>query len=100
MIYTPSTKIAIQLAFDANWGQYDKGGLPYLTHPLHVAEPMYTDDECVIALLHDVLEDTEMMVSDLQQWGITERQIEAKTGTAWKNTNKQCNCFKRISSYN
>ena len=76
MIYTPLTKIAIQLALDAHRGQYDKGGLPYATHPLHVAESMETEDECVVALLHDVLEDTEMRVMDLLQWGITERQIK------------------------
>ena len=77
MIYTPLVKLAIQLAFDAHRGQYDKGGLPYVTHPLHVAESMDTEDECVVALLHDVLEDTEITVDDLRQWGITDRQIEA-----------------------
>ncbi len=77
MIYTPSTKRATLLALDAHRGQYDKGGLPYIMHPLHVAESMETEDECVVALLHDVLEDTEIIVSDLQEWGITERQIEA-----------------------
>ena len=71
MIYTPMTKLAIQLAFDAHRGQYDKGRLPYVTHPLHVAESMETEDECVVALLHDVLEDTEMRAIDLLQWGIT-----------------------------
>jgi len=77
MIYTPLTKIAIQLALDAHRGQFDKGGLPYATHPIHIADSMDTEDECVVALLHDVLEDTELTVSDLQQWGITDRQIEA-----------------------
>jgi len=77
MIYTPLVKLAIQLAFDAHRGQYDKGGLPYITHPLHVAERMNTEDECVVALLHDVMEDTGLTETDLQQWGITDRQIAA-----------------------
>ena len=77
MIYTPATKRAMLLALDAHKGQYDKGGLPYIMHPLHVAESMETEDECVVALLHDVLEDTETTVLDLQEWGITDRQIEA-----------------------
>ncbi len=77
MIYTSATKRAMLLALDAHKGQYDKGGLPYIMHPLHVAESMETEDECVVALLHDVLEDTEITVLDLQEWGITDRQIEA-----------------------
>mgnify|MGYP000869337556 FL=1 len=77
MIYTPMVKLAIQLAFDAHRGQYDKGGLPYITHPLHVAEQMKTEDECVVALLHDVLEDTEVTVDDLRQWGFSDPQIAA-----------------------
>lgn len=77
MIYNPLVKLAIQLAFDAHRGQYDKGGLPYITHPLHVAKQMRTEDECVVALLHDVMEDTGFTVTDLQKWGITDRQIAA-----------------------
>lgn len=77
MIYTPMVKHAIQLAFDAHRGQYDKGGLPYITHPLHVAEQMKTEDECVVALLHDVMEDTGLTETDLRRQGITDRQIAA-----------------------
>jgi (p)ppGpp synthase/HD superfamily hydrolase len=77
MIYTPLTKIVILFAFDAHRGQYDKSGLPYITHPLHVAESMETEDECVVALLHDVLEDTDCTVEDLINIGITNRQLAA-----------------------
>jgi hypothetical protein len=77
MIYSPLVKHAIELAFYAHMGQYDKGGLPYITHPLHVAEQMRTEDECVVALLHDVMEDTGLTETDLHQRGITDRQIEA-----------------------
>lgn len=77
MVYTPLTKRAILFAFDAHRGQYDKSGLPYITHALHVAEPMESEDECVVALLHDVLEDTDITVEDLTQIGIPDRQIAA-----------------------
>ncbi|MEA4940599.1 MAG: GTP pyrophosphokinase [Christensenella sp.] len=77
MVYTPLTKRAILFAFDAHRGQYDKSGLPYITHPLHVAESMESEDECVVALLHDVLEDTDINVEDLTQMGISDRQIAA-----------------------
>ena len=77
MVYTPLTKRAILFAYDAHRGQYDKSGLPYITHPLHVAESMETEDECVVALLHDVLEDTDTTIEDLAQIGISDRQITA-----------------------
>jgi len=77
MVYTTLTKRAILFAFDAHRGQYDKSGLPYITHPLHVAESMESEDECVVALLHDVLEDTDITVEDLTQIGISDRQIAA-----------------------
>ena len=77
MVYTPLTKRAILFAFDAHRGQYDKSGLPYVTHPLHVADSMESEDECVVALLHDVLEDTDITVEDLTQIGISDRQIAA-----------------------
>ena len=77
MVYTPLTKRAILFAFDAHRGQYDKSGLPYITHPLHVAESMESEDECVVALLHDVLEDTDITIEDLTRIGISDRQIAA-----------------------
>jgi hypothetical protein len=77
MIYTTLTKRAILFAFDAHRGQYDKSGLPYITHPLHIAEFMESEDECVVALLHDVLEDTDCTVEDLINMGIKNRQIAA-----------------------
>ncbi|MBO4540639.1 MAG: GTP pyrophosphokinase, partial [Bacilli bacterium] len=38
-------------------GQVDKGGYPYCFHPIHLAEQMEEESECLIALLHDVVED-------------------------------------------
>lgn len=63
----------------AHRGQYDKGGVPYITHPLHLADQMQTEDECVVALLHDVMEDTGFTEKDLKQWGFSDRQIAALT---------------------
>lgn len=40
MIYTDLTKKAMQLCFDAHQGQTDKSGLPYVFHPMHLAEQM------------------------------------------------------------
>ncbi len=75
MIYTKLIATAARIAYDAHAGQFDKGGLPYILHPLHLAEQMTTEDECVVALLHDVLEDTDLTPEDLSRQGITDSQI-------------------------
>ena len=76
MLYTPITKTAIKLCFDAHAGQLDRAGLPYVLHPIHLAEQMHTEHETCAALLHDVVEDTEMTFSDLIAAGIPEEYVD------------------------
>lgn len=61
---------AIGLASQAHWGQMDKGGKPYILHPLRVMLAV-PDEAKVVAVLHDVLEDTETTLSDLRHYGLT-----------------------------
>lgn len=70
MIYTDLTKKALKIAFSAHKEQVDKAGLPYVFHPVHLAEQM--DDELSVcaALLHDVVEDTEITFEELKSLGI------------------------------
>ena len=65
MIYTKNTKKAMNIAYNAHRGQNDKSGVPYVFHPFHLAEQMETEDECIVALLHDVVEDTNVTVEHL-----------------------------------
>ena len=65
MIYTPLTIRAMQIAYDAHHGQTDKAGVPYVFHPLHLAEAMEDEICCCAALLHDVVEDTAVTLEDL-----------------------------------
>ena len=65
MIYTALTIKAMGIAYDAHHGQVDKAGIPYVFHPLHVAESMDDEVSCCAALLHDVVEDTEVTLEDL-----------------------------------
>ena len=65
MIYTPMTKKALRLAYDAHHGQLDKSDIPYIHHPLHLAEQMYDEISTTVALLHDVVEDTPITLEDL-----------------------------------
>ena len=59
MIYTPLTNRAMQIAYEAHHGQLDKCGMPYIFHPYHLAEQMEDEYAVCVALLHDVLEDTD-----------------------------------------
>jgi len=65
MIYTPLTIRDMQIAYDAHHGQTDKAGVPYVFHPLHLAEAMEDEICCCAALLHDVVEDTAVTLEDL-----------------------------------
>ena len=76
MLYTPLTKQAMKLCFEAHAGQVDKCGIPYVNHPLHLAEQMRSEDEVCVALLHDVMEDCGKTPDDLRAIGISERVIE------------------------
>ena len=51
MIYTPLTQKAMLLAYDAHHGQLDKGGVPYIFHPIHLAEQMPDELTTCVALL-------------------------------------------------
>lgn len=59
MIYTPLTIKAINMAYQAHSGQFDRGGLPYIFHPYHLAEQMEDEYSICAAVLHDVVEDTD-----------------------------------------
>ena len=76
MIYTELTKMAMQIAYDAHYGQVDRGKTPYIFHPMHVAERMKDEDATVVAILHDILEDTPVSEELLLRKGIPARLVE------------------------
>ena len=76
MLYTKMTKTAMQIAFDAHKEQLDKSGLPYIYHPIHLAEQMHDEVSVCVALLHDVVEDTAYTYEDLAARGMSETVIE------------------------
>ena len=67
MVYTELTNRALRLAYNAHQGQVDKSGIPYIFHPLHLAEQMEDETSCCVALLHDVVEDTAVTMEDLKK---------------------------------
>ncbi|MFO7959373.1 MAG: HD domain-containing protein [Nitriliruptoraceae bacterium] len=70
---------ALSIAARAHAGQVDKAGNAYLAHPLRVAARVMDDGDEVVAaaLLHDVLEDSELTLQDLAGAGLPPRVLEA-----------------------
>lgn len=68
----------LMIATNAHHGQFDKGGNPYILHPLKVMHYLKTEDEelMCMALGHDVIEDTNVTYKDLREAGISDRVIE------------------------
>lgn len=65
MIYTDLTERAMRLAYRAHAGQVDKAGVPYIFHPYHLAEQMTTEAAVCVALLHDVVEDSNVTIEEI-----------------------------------
>lgn len=68
---------AYKIAKKAHLGQVDKAGEDYIKHPEKVASFVKTDEEKAVAYLHDVIEDTELTLEDLSEYGFSKEVIEA-----------------------
>jgi hypothetical protein len=63
---------ALQIAARAHEGQKDKEGLPYILHPLRVMMSVEGEGAQIVAVLHDVIEDTPVTADDLRAAGFSE----------------------------
>lgn len=77
MIYTPLTKKALKLCFEVHKNQTDKSGMPYVFHPFHLAEQMKDEYTVCTALLHDVVEDSNVTPEDLRNYGFPDEVVNA-----------------------
>ena len=78
---------AIQIAVQAHMGQKDKGGEPYILHPLRIMFKMHTDLERIVAVLHDVVEDSEWTLDHLRDEGFP-NQVLAAVGCLTRRGNE------------
>lgn len=82
---------AIKLAVDSHVGQLDKGGNPYILHPLRVMLSMADEDDRICAVLHDVIEDSDVTLGDLKKQGFSYEVIRTvdcltkKTGEKYES---------------
>src|SRR5690554_1506063 len=69
MLYTQLTKKSLSIAYDAHKNQLDKSGLPYIFHPFYLAEQMNDEYSICVALLHDVVEDNNYTIQEIENMG-------------------------------
>src|SRR5262245_35993022 len=68
---------ALQIAARAHEGQRDKQGQPYILHPLRAMMSVQGEEAQIVAVLHDVIEDTSVTADDLRQAGFSEKLVDA-----------------------
>ena len=68
---------AILIAAQAHLGQRDKGGAPYILHPLRMMMRMESEDAMMAAVLHDVVEDSDWTLEQLRGEGFSEEVLQA-----------------------
>ena len=77
MLYTRLTKKALRLMYDVHKDRVDKGGIPYVFHPYEVAEQMNDEISTCVALLHDLIEDSDLTLEYLESAGFPKEVVEA-----------------------
>ena len=77
MIYTENTKKALSFCFKAHKRQKDKSGMPYVFHPFLLAEHMEDETTTIVALLHDVVEDTRYTLNHIKKLGFSDDVLDA-----------------------
>ena len=68
---------AISLATKAHKKQTDKNGESYIQHPLRVMARVQSNTEKIVAVLHDIIEDTEYTIENLREHGYSKKVLEA-----------------------
>lgn len=99
MFYSDLVKKAMKIALDVHKDQVDKGGYPYIAHPLHLAEQMATEDGTIVALLHDVIEDGDISLDYLKSEGFSDEVVKAIDLLTRKRSQTYSEYILEISKY-
>ena len=84
---------AIEIAVEAHEGQIDKGGSPYILHPLRVMMSVDGELEKIVAVLHDVVEDSDWTFEALVAEGFSIEVIEALKSVTKNSDNEDYDSF-------
>ena len=92
--------IALSIAKKAHAGQVDKAGIDYIQHPLYVASQVTTEQEKAVALLHDVLEDSDITAADLLAYGLPNEVVTAVQTLTKKKGQSYQDYLEKVKSNN
>lgn len=88
---------AIEIACTAHMNQVDKAGQPYILHPLRLMMKFNTDEERIVAVLHDVVEDSDFTLDDLRRAGFTDSVVDAVNCVSKQGNEPYADFITRIS---
>jgi (p)ppGpp synthase/HD superfamily hydrolase len=91
---------AIAIAVAAHRGQTDKAGRPYILHPLRLLCRMESDTDRIVAVLHDVLEDTSVTMDDLRREGFPPEVLDALACVTKRHPDEDYQAFVRRAASN
>lgn len=77
MVYTKNTKLAMKIAYEAYNGKVDASGVPYIFHSIHLAEQMEDEDTTIVALLHSIVNMTDITLDDIESYGFKDEILDA-----------------------
>lgn len=89
---------AIRLAALAHHGQQDKQGVPYIMHPLAVAGRCKSVEAMIVAVLHDIVEDTHITLKDLDAEGFYPEIVYAVGALSRREGEKYADFIERIAN--
>lgn len=94
----PLFERALTLASVKHAGQKDKGNDPYVMHVIRVMMNVETESDRIVALLHDLLEDTDITKSDLMEFGFDEETVKKVDLLSRKDAEDYMDYIKRLSA--
>ncbi|MBF0188354.1 MAG: bifunctional (p)ppGpp synthetase/guanosine-3',5'-bis(diphosphate) 3'-pyrophosphohydrolase [Magnetococcales bacterium] len=89
---------AITLAVTHHNGQRDKAGAPYVMHPLRLMMQFQDAHLRMVAVLHDVVEDTPVTLDDLRRDGFPETVIVAVDALSHREGESRARYLERVRS--
>ena len=96
--YNEQFQIALELAVEKHKNQTDKAGNPYILHPLHVMENVNSKEGKIVAILHDIIEDTDVTEDYLLKIGLSKRIVDAVVALTRSEDKNYQEYIKNLSS--
>ncbi len=88
---------AIELAAKAHAGQVDKGGQPYILHPIQVMLRVTGTEARIAAVLHDIVEDADFTIEELRKEGFSESVLEAVAALTKQEGERRIDAASRVA---